>query len=385
MSNDLVVTTPQHNMVQLEKYAMSPSEIKEQIGLIQHIMKDVMQENVHYGIIPGTDKPTLYQAGAEKLMLTFRFRVEFEIADQILEKDFISYTTRCKVYHIPTNQFIASGLGSCNSRETKYRYRNVSTGVPVPAEYWKARNKGDFNTMKALLGGDFKKAEKKDGAWVITEKVEHDNPWDFQNTLLKMSAKRSKVASILNATAASDIFTQDIEDLPKEFFSDNINRSKTKEKNNEKPSKNNYYSKPKTSKTSKTSPQSDQKPSDFNGHNNDYNNIDNNINMDGGDYPDKDTLNNNNFPPPKSSKKDFNNNFPLSSSRNEAKAPPNKKELASAIEDMCGKLYHGEVDLINEYLKHWLKGKIKTLEALDMHSLNEIHHELKVSLRQGVL
>jgi hypothetical protein len=47
-----------------------------------------------------------------------------------------------------------------------------------------------------------------------TEKVEHDNPADYYNTVLKMAKKRAHVDAILTATAASDIFTQDIEDMP---------------------------------------------------------------------------------------------------------------------------------------------------------------------------
>jgi hypothetical protein len=54
---------------------------------------------------------------------------------------------------------------------------------------------------------------KQDGNWVWMERIENDNPWDFQNTILKMAAKRAKVAATLNATAASDIFTQDVEDM----------------------------------------------------------------------------------------------------------------------------------------------------------------------------
>jgi len=39
-------------------------------------------------------------------------------------------------------------------------------------------------------------------------------PADLANTILKMANKRSLVAAVLNTTAASDIFTQDIEDIP---------------------------------------------------------------------------------------------------------------------------------------------------------------------------
>ena len=42
-------------------------------------------------------------------------------------------------------------------------------------------------------------------------------PADAANTALKMACKRAKIAMTLNVLAASDIFTQDIEDLPPEL------------------------------------------------------------------------------------------------------------------------------------------------------------------------
>ncbi|WP_418719751.1 hypothetical protein [Bilophila wadsworthia] len=48
-------------------------------------------------------------------------------------------------------------------------------------------------------------------------RVEHDNPADYYNTCLKMAKKRALVDAVLTCTAASDIFTQDIEDEPQSF------------------------------------------------------------------------------------------------------------------------------------------------------------------------
>ena len=219
-----------NKIIQFEKYAMQPSEVREQVGLIQHIMKEVMKEKVHFGIIPGCgDKPALYQAGAEKLMLTFRLRSEFALLSSKEDDTYIGYTVQCNLYHIPTNHFVGSGIGSCNSKESKYRYRNVSLNQEVPKEYWAARNKGDTEAMQIALGGIRRFVKKSQNKWIIMDRIENDNPWDFQNTLLKMAAKRAKVASVLNATAASDIFTQDIEDLPREFIQNDIDKESDKE------------------------------------------------------------------------------------------------------------------------------------------------------------
>jgi hypothetical protein len=47
-------------------------------------------------------------------------------------------------------------------------------------------------------------------------KIPNPNPADEYNTVLKMANKRSLVAAVLNVTAASDIFTQDLEDTVEE-------------------------------------------------------------------------------------------------------------------------------------------------------------------------
>jgi hypothetical protein len=98
--------------------------------------------------------------------------------------------------------------------EGKYRYRTgpvEMTGKPVPKEYWTDRNID-------LIGGKGFVTKKNDaGTWVIAvrgEQVEHENPADYYNTVLKMAKKRAHVDAILTATAASDIFTQDVEDMP---------------------------------------------------------------------------------------------------------------------------------------------------------------------------
>lgn len=144
--------------------AMSVAGVTNQVALIQSVMKSVMQKDVHYGVIPGCgNKPTLFKPGAEKLLLTFRLRADYSVESKVETDTFIMYTIKCALYHINTGLAWGSGIGACNSKERKYK---------------------------------------------------SNDPWDIQNTILKMGEKRSLTAAILNATAASDIFTQDIEDMP---------------------------------------------------------------------------------------------------------------------------------------------------------------------------
>ena len=211
--------------------AFSPDAIKEQIALIQKIMKDAMQEDVHYGKIPGCgNKPTLLKAGAEKLNLTFRLAPHIEKIDTInLGNGHREHVITTKLININTGAIWAYGIGSCSTMESKYRYRNDNqiefTDIEVPKEYWKNRD-------NSILGKNCIAKKNDAGKWVIakkisTGKIENPDIADIYNTVLKMAKKRSLVDATINATAASDIFTQDIEDFPKYDFS---NQSTTKNK-----------------------------------------------------------------------------------------------------------------------------------------------------------
>ena len=139
-------------------------QVREQINMISALMKDCMKDEQHFGKIPGTAKPSLYKAGAEKLCLMFRLDPQYEVLESIKRDDLISYGVRCTLYSMTTGARVASGMGSCNSREKKYAHHAA-------------------------------------------------NPYEVDNTLLKMACKRAHVAAVLNGTAASDIFTQDVEDV----------------------------------------------------------------------------------------------------------------------------------------------------------------------------
>ncbi len=51
-------------------------------------------------------------------------------------------------------------------------------------------------------------------------RIEYDNPADYYNTCLKMAKKRALIDGTLNATGASHIFTQDVEDMEEEIIQD---------------------------------------------------------------------------------------------------------------------------------------------------------------------
>lgn len=192
--------------------------------LMGEFTKNVMRPDHDYGAVPGTDKPTLLKPGAEKLCSLFGLAPTFEAMTVILDvtgKDhegepFIYFQYRCAVYG--GSNRIAEGIGSCNSWEKKYRYRNSDRLCPSCGKATIIKGKKDYGggwlcfTKKGGCGAKF-----ADTAPAIVEQVtgQIKNPdiSDIINTLDKMAQKRAMVAATLIATNASDYFTQDMEDF----------------------------------------------------------------------------------------------------------------------------------------------------------------------------
>ena len=191
MENDLVTY----------RKPMTAVEVRAQVQLIQEVMKAVMEKDVHYGVIPGTTKPTLYKPGSEKILSTFRIAAHPKEIEDLSTPDEIRY--RVKVYGVAMEDdhiLFGVGIGECSSNEAKYKWR-----MPVCDE--------EFNETpedrKRLI---WKKGYQDKPNY--QQKQIRTNPSDVANTILKMAKKRAQIDMTLTATAASDVFDQDLEDLP---------------------------------------------------------------------------------------------------------------------------------------------------------------------------
>lgn len=198
---------------------LSIANVKEQINLIQQLMKDVMRENEHFGIIPGCKNPSLLKAGAEKLLFTFHLIADVS-GDDIpydLGNGHREYRIKVRLSN-SRGELRGVGVGSCSTMETKFRFRSGPvelTDRAIPNEYWDMR-KSNPGKAQEILGKGYVPKKNESGIWVAAiqgERVEHDNPADYYNTCLKMAHKRAMVSATLATTAASDIFTQDVEDM----------------------------------------------------------------------------------------------------------------------------------------------------------------------------
>ena len=180
--------------------SLTAGEIRAQVNLIQDVMRSVMIEGTHYGVIPGTQTHSLYKAGAEKLLSTFRLAAIPEVED-LGERGEAHYRVVVKVY-TPAGTLVGAGIGECSSQEDKYAWRR-----PVCPEEFELTAE-DRRRIKFAKG---------QGGKVYKNEQVRTNPADVRNTVLKMAKKRALVDAVLTVTAASDCFTQDIEDLPDEL------------------------------------------------------------------------------------------------------------------------------------------------------------------------
>jgi hypothetical protein len=133
------------------------------IADFQAVVQGALKPGHDYGIIPGCDKPSLLKPGAEKINMLMGVATGYEIMskEEDFDKGFYAYNVRC--FLSKGGMVICEGVGSCNSKEKKY--------------------------------------------------ISQD-PHSIANTILKMAKKRAYVDATLSLASLSDIFTQDIEDMP---------------------------------------------------------------------------------------------------------------------------------------------------------------------------
>ena len=108
-------------------FAYSVAQIETQIAEMNEFVTRCLvpskegEVDGDFGVIPGCgDKPTLLQPGADKLCRLFGIYPDFEILSETTTDGFIRYVVKCSLQN-RNGEFMGSGIGSCNSAESKYR------------------------------------------------------------------------------------------------------------------------------------------------------------------------------------------------------------------------------------------------------------------------
>jgi hypothetical protein len=197
---------------------ISVDQLTTRVSKVRTARNDIMEEGVHYDKIPGTDSPALLKPGAEILCTLFQLDPQPEVDIRDLEGDHREYVVTGSLYHIPSGTRVGGATGSCSTLESKYRYRNAQRTCPECGEAAIIKGKEEYGggwlcwKKKGGCG-----AKWEDGASAIEDqelgKVENSDPADIWNTALKMAKKRWLVDGVLTVTGASELFTQDTDEL----------------------------------------------------------------------------------------------------------------------------------------------------------------------------
>lgn len=151
------------NSVPIDSYISIESALESQ-KLLERFVNEILVADVDYGFIQGYGKPSLLKSGAEKICNFYRLTPRVEVTSRVDEFHMPFFSREVKVILLDSvNEIIrGEGLGSCNSKEAKYR---------------------------------------------------NEDPYTLQNTILKIAKKRALIDAVLNVSGLSSRFTQDVEDI----------------------------------------------------------------------------------------------------------------------------------------------------------------------------
>lgn len=187
--------------------AVRLTDMQENRRLTRQFFASVMEEGTDYGVIPGTDKPTLFKPGAEGLCELYGFAPTYQIDEtKDLNTGFLRVVVTCTLVQRGTGEVVAQGLGECNTREARYFYRWMPDWeMKKYPELWNVREnfkkeEFEFTPKKGPNAGRKTKATKY--------RIENDDLFTLWNTVLKMAKKRAHVDATLSATRSSGLFSQ---------------------------------------------------------------------------------------------------------------------------------------------------------------------------------
>jgi hypothetical protein len=230
---DIEVASPGSGAGQLARFSEPTRELsltpvfnlemaKRRMAEFQEYVQAYLKDGEDYGTIPGTPKPTLYKSGADKLCDLYGLADSYKVTNRVENwaELLFDYEVECTITSKRDQSLVSSGLGSCNSYEEKYHWRdqkrvcpkcNKATIIKGREEYgggwicWKKEGRSDG------CGAQFAESDSQITGQTIG-RVANDKIPDLKNTILKMAKKRAKVDAVLAATRSSGLFTQDIED-----------------------------------------------------------------------------------------------------------------------------------------------------------------------------
>lgn len=211
-----------------EEFETRLAQLEKGQARLAMLHKRLMVEGVDYGVLPGTNKPSIYKPGSEKLAqfynLVPEFIHRFEYGDGITAPP-VAVIVTCRLrLGSQDGPIVGEGGGACSSWESKYRYRRgertcPKCGMAKTIIKGKAQYGGGWLCWKNKGGCDAKFSD--DAPEIVGQvvgDVENPDPYELLNTILKMAQKRAHADATLRTTGTSGIYTQDVEDLPAHYL-----------------------------------------------------------------------------------------------------------------------------------------------------------------------
>lgn len=191
----------------------------EDINLVREFVAHEMKGDLDFGVIPGTTKPTLYQPGAQKVLMFFNAYPDYEIQTENFDRGHVEHIVKAVLRSRATQGIIGTGVGSASSLESKYRWRQAERTCPKCGKASIIKGRDEFGggwvcfAKKGGCGAKF-----ADGDQVIegqtVGRIENPDIYDVRNTVLKIAKKRSMVDAALGLSCLSEYFTQDLDEYP---------------------------------------------------------------------------------------------------------------------------------------------------------------------------
>jgi hypothetical protein len=226
-------TTPRP-MQMAVRAEMSPDDLRNQIRrqmelreIMTEYLRGSMVEGHHYYYFnklgkqgqtevggPRDDKPALTQDGAYNLMGLFKCVAGPAITNIIRHGDgHITVVSEVPIYN-QEGALVATGNGSCTTRESKYAYRKGERTCPNCEQPAIIKGKKEYGggwvcfAKKGGCGAKFEDGDQSIESQTVG-RVENTDIADLENTVLKMSVKRANTAGVRKLPLVSEIFATD--------------------------------------------------------------------------------------------------------------------------------------------------------------------------------
>ena len=171
---------------------VKPDELIRYQGEVADLITKALKLDVDFGVIPGTQKPSLYQPGAERINLAFGVRPEYDIIEKELDHD----------RPILWNKRKKTGWDKIANEPTWTITQGESVGLYRYVIKCRLINKASGQEVGEACGS----ASTLESRYV-------DRPRENENTVLQQAQKRAFVRATRNTYGISDRFTQDVEDM----------------------------------------------------------------------------------------------------------------------------------------------------------------------------